>query len=360
MYVLLLVSVIATLLTYLEGNNKLKGGMKWGFLIVVLTAAIRDNYGNDFDSYLDWFTQVTKSNLNIFQIMSDKAIFGVDNGWSLLNYFFVPFGFNFFIAFITLITGIIYYSFIKNNVEPKWRWLAVFIYLFSSQFFVLGLSMMRQSFAMALFVLSYSFIKDQKYIVAVCIMLFATTIHTSALITLPFIFLNMKKDWNHKLLSTLLILIYFGFIVVARYTTDILNQIFFLSSFERFSDNYSENVIEFNLGIGYIVMQLPFLLYVVYAWRNKISNNQAVAILMSSIPYFLLAFKDVAMSERLGYYFAVFSIITLPFVFSSINKRIIRLALLLIYAVVTIYSYNMFFTSPIWTEKFFVYHTIFG
>lgn len=360
MIVLLIFSILAILLTYFEGNNKLKGGMNIGFAIVILVACIRDNYGNDWPNYLDWYTQISRSKLGLLELLSSKAIFGVDNGWSILNYFFIPFGFNTFVAAITIFTGVVYYHFIKENVERKWWWLAVFVYLFSSQIFVLGLSMLRQTFAITLFVWSYKYVKKNEIVRPFLMMLAACLVHSSAIITIPFLFLNRLKFENNKLFACILVAIYLGLNVVARFTSDILNQMALFSTFERYADTYTNVVKEYTLGIGYIVMQLPFFLYVVHVWRNKVDGNIGAALLMSSIPFFLLAFKDVSMSERLGYYFAGYSIICIPLVISSFKNKLLRLSFLAVYIVVTLYCYNMFFTSEIWRDAFFKYRTIFG
>lgn len=359
MLVLFLVSFIAVYLTFLEGRNRIKYGMRNGFFLVFFTAAIRDNYGNDFSNYLDWFTLVSKSRLGFSQMTSSSAFFGVDNGWSFLCYIFSPFGFNFFVAAVTAFSCYVFYNFIKDNVAIKWQWLGVFIYLFSSQIFVLGLSMMRQTFAITMFVLAYSFIKRNKIILPLIIMLLGTTIHSSAIITIPFLFINRLRFKNNRIFSIMLVVLYFVSIIVAKYTSDLLNQLTLFNTFGRYIETYQKDTVEFNVGIGYIVMQLPFALYVIYAWRNKLSKIQGSFILMSSIPYFLLAFKDVAMSERLGYYFVVFSIVTIPLALSSINKKILQWSLLAIFGVVTLFSYNMFFTSIVWRDKFYIYHTIF-
>ena len=359
MIVLLFVSLLATFLTYLEGEKKLKGGMKLGFAIVILTAAIRDDYGSDFENYLDWFTQVSKNQLGLLQIISKDAIFGVDNGWSLLCYIFSPFGFNFFVAATTIFTGIVFYKFIQDNVDPKWRWIAVFVYLFTTQMFVLGLSMMRQSFAITLFVLSFSFVKKKKTILPIALMLLASTIHSSAIITIPFIFLNRLNYNKHRIFSCILVFLYIGSIFVAKYTSDMFNLFSSLSTFERYTDTYT-NELEFELGIGFIVMQLPYLLYIIHAWRYSVPNNLGAALVMSCIPFYLLSFKEVAMSERLGYYFIPFSIICIPLVISALKKKNLQFSFLFIYIVITLYSYNAFFVSPIWRTKYFEYHSIFG
>ena len=360
MSVLLFVSILATLLTYLEGNRGLKGGMKLGFSIVFLITSIRDNYGNDFPNYLEWFTTVSRSDVGITQVLSKNFLYGTDNGWSFLCYLFSPFGFNFFVASITIFTGVVYYHFIKDNVDISQRWLAVFVYLFSTQMFVLDLSMMRQAFAITLFVLAYKYARQGKLFVPLAITSFSFTFHSSAIITIPFLFFDRLNFKRHKLWALLIVGSYITAIPIAKYSSDILTSVSTISTIENYAETYVKETKEFEVGIGYLIMHLPFVLYIYHLWKNNITVKEGSAIVMSCIPFLLLPFKEVPMSERLGYFFIIFSIMSLPLVFFSLKKRVVRKGLLLIYLVQTFYSYINFFNSPIWRDKFLVYHTIFG
>ena len=47
MYIVIICSLIALLLTYLESTNQVKGGMKWGLVMVTILGMIHYDYGND-------------------------------------------------------------------------------------------------------------------------------------------------------------------------------------------------------------------------------------------------------------------------------------------------------------------------
>lgn len=359
MIVLLTVSLLATFLTFLEGKGKLRNGMLYGFVILMVVISVRDHYGNDFENYLDWFNDILKSNAGPSKILSKDFLYGRDNGWSFLYYLFSPFSFNAFVAFTSIFSSMVFYHFIKNNVQKGRRWLAVFIYLFTFQIFVLDLSMMRHAFAISLFIIAYKYISNGKLLIPFLIILVAMTIHSSAIILFPFLFISKIRYKNNKILACILASIYVLCIPLAKYSANILSQLSLISSLENFTETYVNHEQELSVGIGYIVMHIPFVLYIFYLWNNLVSPKMGGAIVMSCIPFFLLAFKEIPMLDRLGYYFVVFSIIALPLVFSSIRMRL-RIPLLMAYILVTMHSYFNFFTSPIWSDKFLVYRTIFG
>ena len=70
------------------------------------------------------------------------------------------------VAVLNVIQNVIYYKFIKANVERTWWPIAVFIYLFSTSFYLLNFSMMRQGLVIAIFLWMWKYIKNRKWFIA--------------------------------------------------------------------------------------------------------------------------------------------------------------------------------------------------
>lgn len=187
MWVIIVVSIIAFILTLLESKMRLRGGMAIGFILITFVSAIRYNYGNDYMGYFETFEQY-----NIFDI-SDLLKFGdtgIDVGWLILCKIFEPLGFFVLVAFLSILMNGIYYRFIRENLQREDYWLAMFVYLFTFDFYVLQLSMLRQGLVIALFILSYSYLKKGKLLIPILLTLLSISFHKTAIIILPFILLS--------------------------------------------------------------------------------------------------------------------------------------------------------------------------
>ena len=149
--------LIAIIISWFESKGSLKSGLKIGFIIITLISAIRYDYGGDYLAYIDDFKEASYYSISDYFSLDENIR---EPGWFLLMKLFEPLGPYSFFAFLAIITSCVYYRFIKENVERKDYWLALSIYLLNFDLFVLQQSMMRQAFAMALFVWGFHYIKE--------------------------------------------------------------------------------------------------------------------------------------------------------------------------------------------------------
>ena len=80
MFVVTLVNILALFLTILDSKRILKKGLKYGFILVSIIAAIRYDYGNDYMSYLHDFNRVGQYSLSFIfefqeQLQYSDAVF---------------------------------------------------------------------------------------------------------------------------------------------------------------------------------------------------------------------------------------------------------------------------------------------
>ena len=210
MIVLFSIGVLAVFFAYLGSRKYLKYGLGLSFFVLWVVYAIRYNYGNDFWNYSYHFDEISNYK-SISQCFNDYEPI-----WNVLMWLFKYGNFSVFCAFIGLLCNVIIYRFVKNNVPRKWWGLAVFIYVFSPNLYVLSFSMMRQSLAMALFLFSWNYIKQKKIVVSFLILLAAISIHTSSILTLPFIFIGYAKKIKTTGWVLFLVLLFIFFVFISQ------------------------------------------------------------------------------------------------------------------------------------------------
>ena len=86
MYVVLIISLLAILFTYLESQSKMKNGMAIGFVLVALIAAIRYNYGNDYMNYYQAYQTIISHSFTL-DVQQLSGIYR-EPGWTLLTFLF--------------------------------------------------------------------------------------------------------------------------------------------------------------------------------------------------------------------------------------------------------------------------------
>ena len=189
MFVVTFCSLIALLLTYMESIGRIRNGMKFGFMLVTFVGVIHYDNGNDYMAYYNLYNDIVNSQFSWSNLINGYIY--KELGWALINYLFKYLGgFFMMVAVLNIIQNTIYYKFIKKNVGRTWWPMAVFIYLFSTNFYLLNFSMMRQGLVIAIFVGLWGYIKEKRWMIALGGLLCAYLIHSSALILLPFAFLG--------------------------------------------------------------------------------------------------------------------------------------------------------------------------
>lgn len=363
MYVVIFCSLIALILTFLESQRALKNGMKWGFIIVTILGMIHYNYGNDYMSYLDVYKHVTQYGFDLKGILNGD--YYREPGWALLCWFFKPIGgFFMMVATLNLIQNIIIYDFIKNYVLKSWWPIAVFIYLFSTSLYLMSFSMMRQEFALIVFLGMWRFIEKRKFLIPLIGFWLLSFIHSSAIVLLPFSFWGFLPIKNGKLIGAIYALI----LLIIWFLQNILNDIFSYAltldeSFSEYAETYGTNKTGINLGLGFAINMIPFILSILLLINknNEYSISQKLLVSLGTITYLITPFSQIIPTVgRLGMYFSVYTIGSFPLIYSNIKNPVIRHLLLGICLFMIFYDYLIFFRNPTWVDHFTEFHTIFS
>lgn len=356
----IIIGIFAVILTYLNKYKNFRYGLECAFILITIFLAIRYDWGNDYNSYLDIFNSINSFKYNIFDFQAIKLNNDYELGWVILNLLFKPFGFFGLIIFLTVIEHIILYNFIKKYVPTQWQWFALFIYIFSANFMITGCSMIRQFFSICIYIYSIKFIINKKALPFTFYIILASFFHTSSLILAPTYFFSYINT-NFKRLQYLIIipLISFWFIFGKDIISEYFSSIIGLSIFEKYSI-YIDTKYEYNgTGIG-IIFNL-FILILSFYKINLFSPKIRILVLLSILSMVfipLLSFSSLI--GRLGLYFSILSIAIIPNIFPSIKNNLLRYSLFLCYFIVTLKGFYDFFHSEVWRESFYNYKTIFS
>lgn len=356
MDVLIIASLLAIFLTCLASSDRIKRGLEIAFIILAFIYAIRYNFGTDYWNYYAKFIEAQKYN------SLKQCFWHSEFGWYILNYLFKSTTFDCFSAFIGILINIIVYRFIKINVPKKWWTFSVFIYVFNPSLYVLSFSMMRQSFAMALFLFSWEYIKDRKILYALTIIFLAVSVHSSSAILLPFVFWGYLPKNNVKILAFSYIGAFVLFMTNIALMRDIIENFMLMDQFSEYAIEHGNREGSTNYGLGFLVMSIPFFMTIWLLLKKRFKTYEILLVLLASLGTVLLPFGQVInLVIRLSLYFTIFTIASIPIVYSKVQKKYIKYLLILSYIVVLSYSYLEFFDSgSVYYTMYNEYHTVFN
>lgn len=176
------------------------------FVILGVTSAIRYSTGIDYSyTYAPGYEQVLQN--------PDISLFGhhYEPGYMLLQKIVAFFSSNYQMIFVVtslLIIGLfcICYAKYSSNV-----YLSVMLFLLLSEYYC-TMNFIRQSIAGIIALFALEFLKKKKFLPYLMIILVASTFHKSALILIPFFFINLipLNKWVLAVYSAVTALIYFN------------------------------------------------------------------------------------------------------------------------------------------------------
>ena len=361
MFVVITISLIALLFTYLESIGKFRDGMKWGFVLVTILGAIHYQYGSDYMAYYRLYQMIEDYPFNLKTIMEGDVF--RDPGWVILCYLFKYLGgFFMMVAILNIVQNIIVYKFIKREVNIAWRPLAIFIYLFHTGFYLMSFTMMRQEFVIIIFLGIWPWIKEKKWAKCIIILYLCSFIHKTAFVLLPFSF------WGYFPIKNKNIIYFYILSLLTLYiSSDILSNMFNIftdfEDFGRYVDTYGkDNKRTFNIGVGFVLYLLPVIASISYLINNrgKKETDKLRLVLLALIGNLIIPFSFISpIISRIGLYFAIYQTSSLPVAFNYIRNKTLRQMVLFSYSFIILYDYLFFFNSPLWSKSFSNFKTIF-
>lgn len=351
-----IIAIFAVFLAYQSSKEKKHSYcLLMAFILLTLFLSLGYYWGNDVTTYEEWYQSFVSSEVSWWDFSNYDSFTQHDYGFILINLLCKPFGFWGMRAIIFVFENAIIYNFVKKHVDKKYYWLAIFIYVFNPNFWVLGSSMMRQWLAMCIVLYGTEFLLKKRYVAFTLFVFIASSIHSSALICLSFIplFNVQKKPTTTKVVFFIsLIVLYWIFSPI------FIGYVEFFLKAEELYLGYTETQGSFGItSVGRLLLYTVLLFYAVKTKQRDSFFNWIVMLYSLILP--LLSLGEL--SSRLGYYFSLFTLGVYPLHMNNTQlpqkTRYIVIAIVCAYL---IYSFIIFFQSPTYSRYFGTYHTIIG
>ena len=299
--------------------------------LLFLISAIRYDVGQDYQHWLEVYSWIENG------YEGGKY---VEIGYWLLNVIIqkIPI-FNVYCLYI-ITSAIIIFSFgyvIKKNVNPKYWFLSLFMFIGSGIFFA-TLNLVRQYIAIVIVLLGLNFLMQNKYIKFILFVLFASLFHTSAFIMLIFIpfYIIFRRQKHEKILLSIYIMSLVLIIIDIRQFIDFFSFLiperwkWYLESNFLTQKNYSAVVKQLvpNLILIFIMLN-----------RKKITKKEDLFFLMLFVNVIITnCFYGVLVLLRLSYFFDVALIFLIPTIIELLNKYDKRIKILGYLSIIGYYS----------------------
>jgi len=363
MAVYIILVIFGVFFTWLQQVGTMKNGMKFSYFLVFLFLALRYNYGNDYNEYFSEY-------LGLQSLQNEDFYFKANEfGWLYLNYFFKylfgDIGFHVMLASNAFFICLVLYRFTTKYIPPKYYTFAITLLLLEPNNILVLSSAMRQSIAVAIFLLSFDFLLQKKYLQYILLIFLASLFHTSALFFILLIALNIV-NWRIYLFYVILISI--GLIYLLNSLSEIFQLIEIFSSspssiYSSYSGGY-EDFSKYGWGFGLIVFLYLSMLIINRGAYHSLERNTIVKIVIVML---LILFVGIAntMVTRLAFYIFPIIVIAYAITLGNLDKSkfsgfpiVSRIATLIIVAFFAYQNYR-FWQSEVYSPYFTEYRTIF-
>lgn len=336
-----------------ELNNK---KLRWGFAILsivplVLFAAMRSKYFMDTQNYIEGYLYVPDS-------LSDAISYAMaeskDKGWIIVEYIFKiiignkPRVFLGIIAFSQLISLIKIYRKYSYNYC-----FALFVFIASTDYYSWMFNGIRQFTAVMLIFAFSDWIFEKKYFRMILLILIASTIHFSALIMIPIIFLVQGEAFSKKTLFAAFCLV--AIIFSIENFTNLLDNVLVDTQYNTIISQWKNGTHGNDTGTNFlriIVYSVPTILAIIGKKSIKNSQNHILNVvcnmsILSTAFYILSGFTSGIFVGRIPIYCSLYaSGILLPWeienLFTKGSKKIIYIIAVVCY--ICFYYYQLVIT----------------
>lgn len=320
------------------------------FIPIIIWASLRQNF-EDTEVYRQAFEEMPSvlSGMGAYLATIEKDI-----GFSVISIFVkCVMGNNSIIYFfvIALIQGgCLIYVYRKYSINYM---LSILLFLLSTDYISWMFNGIRQFLVVAIWFACIGLLLKKKYIPLIIIVLILSTIHGSALLLLPMIFIVQGKAWNKKTIL-FIICVLTAIIFVDSFTT-LLDDMLMSTQYE---DILSTDVWQTDDGtnvIRVLVYAVPTIIALIRrrqiaAVDDPVINLSVNMSLISTGIYIVSMFTSGIFIGRLPIYFSLYNYILLPWeienLFTERSKKI--LYFFMIGAYLAFYYYQLNYAWGIW------------
>lgn len=324
------------------------------FLFTILSGFRSENVGNDTSAYIGVFNNISSSG------DISRYTWRFELGYLYLNKLLSLVSSN--SQTIIIGTSIIimagFARFIYLYSEQKW--LSIYLF-FTIGYFAMSMNTIRLNIAMVILLFSYDFLKNRKLIKFVLVVLLASLFHRTAIVfLLAWPITKLSYNYRTILVATISSIgLYLGFPRILPFFFNIFPTYQYYLGSELLDGNIRTASI-MNLLVGLAIVLLGSFVHfnnirkdttlkAIGTEQEKDNNDESMLLLLItgvSITFISFNFNIL---DRVGEYFAVFSIVYLPNTLNRLRDRNLRV---LIYYIVVIlffaYSITIIIMRPEW------------
>ena len=360
------VSILALLLSFLASFNKKSLGLEFCFIIVTFIQAVHFDVGNDYIVYYHDFLDLISNNYAFFELFEENVVRNNEYGWGVLYWVFGKIfgknGFFFLVAVLSIIQNFIYYFFIKTHVERKWWFFSVFVYLFTPSFYLLSYSGLRQWLVIAFSILVFIWLEKHRFILAILLILLCVSIHTSSWVLFLYVIFLMVPYKKGAIFGLLFPILFLLFLFSPNIVESFFQILFKNEALEVYEIYMYDTSNKRSLGAGFILNSIPFFVSCICLISNQSwDRNVLFLLILSCLGSLVMPFVSVApLVTRVSFYFNILSIASIPYVYKWIKIVPIRAFCLILYCFMTISSYVAFYSSNVYGNAYDAYQTFFS
>lgn len=325
---------------------------RWNWIPAILLAvpyviwATNRSWFGDTEVYRKTFSEIPSSISSLSVYLADHT---KDKGFSVLMCLIKMIMGNSDKIFFFLIAAFqifcIVYFFRKYSSSFM---MSMFMFVASTDYLSWMFNGMRQFIAVCLVLLSFDLVLNKKSVPAIGIIIIASTIHGSAIIMLPIIFMVQGRAWNKKTLfllaSTSLVIVYIG-----RFTSILENiladtQYNDIISNEIWVGDNGTNILRVLFYSMPAVLSLIGKRYIDYE-DSPVINMCVNCAACTSFLYLLSAFSSGIYIGRLPIYTTLPGYVAVPWIidhmFNQESARLIKIIIIFIYLIFFYYQMHM-------------------
>lgn len=351
LFVLLLIVGIFAYYTGLRKKVNSYGQMEYRYTLVpVLVIAIpliyltgtRNDSIGDTHAYRTAFAEMPSSLSAIQGYLAENT---KDKGFSVFSIIIKSIIGNRDVIYFTIIAVICILCIVLTYKKYSCNFIiSMFLFIASGDYIQWTFNGIRQFIAVSIIFASIGLILKKKYIPLIVLILILATIHASALIMIPVIFIVQGKAWNKKTVALLIAAI--GAIAFVDQFTN------FLTTFME-NTQYSSEIDQFNNAdqmniYRVMVYSLPALVSLVFVKRIRAANNLLINLcvgmsIATMCIYLAASVTNGIFVGRLGIYTSLYNYILLPWEIKHIFTRrsAVLLYILMIICYMAFYYYQM-------------------
>lgn len=364
MVIYIILVILSVFFTWLQQVRVLKNGMKLSFFLVFLFLALRHDYGNDYSGYFINFLELETLQDDNFYIKANEV------GWLYLNYFFKYLfggvGFHLMVASMAGWICFVFYRFTTKYIPSKYYTFAVALLLLEPNNILVLSSAMRQSLAVSIFLVSFDFLLQKRYLLYTVGIFLASLFHATALYFVVLILLNVS-NWRIYLQYVFIIL--FGLVYLLNSLTLIFDLANDLSEYQdSIYSTYTDADKDFSkYGLGYALIVFFYLSMLIInrnAYQYSPERNTIVKVVIVML---FLSVAGIAntMISRLGFY--LFPIVVIAYSLTLERLDSFKLSSYSFFSKISIFIILAFFAfqnygfwkSAVYSPYFTEYKTIF-